>query len=236
MDNVKKYAIPIVIGVIILYFLLKMQTNGKSTTSTINRLVPLQGENNTQQVQRDQARVAGFQSLAGVAGQQIAKEAQQQSETLQFEGLKESLISGQEIERIKGGFARELGLQNLQAIFRQIEGQEEANRILSADRRYDTDAQLIAIDRMNTAQANLFNIQAENAFRTLMTQINAVGNVGTQFRNQSLERQGTILNALSSIWNQPRVYDYQTAFGGARPPTFLQQLTGAVRSFFPFGF
>lgn len=243
MNSIKQYIIPIVIGVVIIYFFLRLQKGSTSTTSTINRLVPLQGENNTQQVQRDAARTSAFSNLSQVAGQQIASEVQQQSDALQFEGLKESLISGQEIERIKTGLQRELGLQQLEGVIRAIEGEQEANRILSADRRYDIDAQLVAVDRMNAAQQSLFTLQAENAFRTLMAQIGAVGNIGQQYRGQSLERQGTILNALSAIWNQPRVYDYQTAFGGARPPTFLQQLGGfvgqagnAIRSVFPFGF
>lgn len=241
MDNIKKYAIPIVIGVIVIYFLLRTRQGSTSQTSTINRLVPLQGENNTTQVQRDAARVSAFSSLSQVAGQQIASEVQRQSNALQFEGLKESLISGQEIERIKTGLERELGLQRLQGVFRAIEGEEEANRILSADRRYDIDAQLLAVDRMNIAQQNLFTLQAENAFRTLMAQIGAVGDIGQQYRGQSLERQGTILNALSAIWGQPNVYNYQSAFGGPRPPTFLQQLGGfigqtgnVIRSIFPF--
>lgn len=239
-ENVKKYGIPIVIAIIVIYLVLRMSKGGQSSTSTINRLVPLQGENNTAQVQRDNARVSAFSALAQVAGQQIAKESQDQSTALQFEGLKESLISGQEIERIKSGLQRELGLFNLEAITRQIAGQEEANRILSADRRYDTDAQLIAVDRMRAAQESLFSLQAENALRTLQAQISAVSNIGQQYRGQSLERQGTILNALSSIWNQPRVYDYQTAFGGMRPPTLLQQLQGFISgvgsTFFPLGF
>jgi len=227
MDT-KKYIVPAIIGIVLIYVLYRAMQGNKSSTSMINRLVPLQGEQNTAQVQRDQARVNAFSNLAQVAGQQIASVTQKQSEALQFEGLKESLISGQEIERIKAGLQRELGLQGLQAITRQIEGQQEANRILSADRRYDTDAQLVAIDRMNAAQANLYTLQAENAFRTLMTQIGAVGQIGQQYRGQSLERQGTILNALSAIWNQPRVYDYQTAFGGMRPQPFLQQLGGFI--------
>lgn len=242
-ENIKKYGIPVVIGIIIIYFILRMQKGSTSTTSTINRLVPLQGETNTQQIQRDAARVNAFSSLAGVAGNQIAADLERQSQSLQFEGLKESLISGQEIERIKGGIQRELGLQQLEAIKTQIAGQEEANRILSADRRYDIDQQLVAQDRMFSAQQSLFSLQAEQAFRTLMTQINAVGNIGTQYRGQSLERQGTILNALSAIWNQPRVYDYQTAFGGARPPGFFNAgggfdtiTRGISRFFSPLGF
>ena len=227
-ENLKKYGIPIIIGIIVIYLVLRASKGSESSTSTINRLVPLQGEQNTTQIQRDQAKASAFNTLATVAGQQIASDAQKQSDALQFEGLKESLISGQEIERIKSGLQRELGLQNLDAIKTQVAGQLEANRILSADRRYDTDAQLLAIDRMNTAQASLFSAQAEAAYKTLMTQINAVGNIGTQYRNQSLERQGTILNALSAIWNQPGVYSYQSAFGGSRPPTFLQQLSGLL--------
>ncbi|MCI0613430.1 hypothetical protein L0244_10600 [bacterium] len=226
--NLKQYGVPIIVGIIVLYFVFKYANQETSSkTSTINRLVPI-GENNTAVQNRDTARVQAFSSLAQVAGQQITAGVTAQSEAKQLEGLSLSLISGQEIERIKSGLQRELGLQNLQSIFRQIEGQEEANRILSADRRYDIDAQLLASDRILQAQERTFSRQAEEAFRTLQAQISAVSSIGQQYRGQSLERQGTILNALSAIWGQPQVYNYQQAFGGPRPPTFLQQLQGFV--------
>jgi len=233
-ENLKKYAIPIIVGVVVLYLIFRTTKGSTSSTSTINRLIPI-GESNTQTVNRDQARVAAFSSLSQVAGQQISYEADKQrnltrlqGDQLSLEGLKYSLLSGQEVERIKAGLQRELGLQQLEGLIRQIAGQEEVYRINSADRRYDTDAQLMAIDRMNTAQMNLYNAQSENAFRTLMAQIEAVGQVGQQYRSQSLEGQGTILNALSAIWGQPRVYDYQSAFGGPRSVPILQQITGLI--------
>lgn len=218
MDTLKKYALPLVAVLVVLYFLTRLSKGGgQSSTSTINRLVPLQGENNTTQTQRDQARVQGFTALAGVAQSQIAAEAQDKQ-----------LAYGVNVENIKAGLQRELGLQNFNAIIRQIEGNEEAYRIASADRRYDIDQQMIASQRMLQAQENVASIQARSALDTLLAQIQAVQSVGQQYRGQSLERQGTILNALGGIWNQPRVYDYQTAFGGPRPPTFLQQLGGFI--------
>lgn len=218
MDTLKKYALPLIAVVVVFYLLTRLSKGGgQSSTSTINRLVPLQGENNTSQVQRDQARVQGFQALAGVAQSQIAAEAQDKQ-----------LAYGVNVENIKAGLQRELGLQNFRAIIRQIEGNEEAYRIESADRRYDIDQQMIASQRMLQAQENFASIQARSALDTLLAQIDAVQSVGQQYRGQSLERQGTILNALGGIWNQPRVYDYQTAFGGPRPPTFLQQLGGFI--------
>jgi uncharacterized MAPEG superfamily protein len=219
-DTLKKYAIPILIGVVVLYVVMRYARGGgsTSTTSTINRLVPLQGEQNTAQVARDQARVSAFSNLAGVAGQQIAAEAQAGQ-----------LSYGEKVENIKAGLQRELGLQGLEGLKLQIAGQEEVYRINSADRRYDTDAQLLASQRMATAQENMFSTQADLAFRTLMAQIGAVQSTAREYRGQSLERAGTYLNALSAIWNQPRVYDYQTSFGGPRGPSILQQITGLLQ-------
>jgi hypothetical protein len=72
-------------------------------------------------------------------------------------------------------------------------------------------------------------IQTQARKDEVANQISAVASVGQQYRNQSLERQGTILNALASIWGQ-NPYSYQEAFGGPRPPTFMQQLSGLVSS------
>lgn len=224
-QRIINYGVPIVVSVVVVYLVVKQSNSSTSTTSTINRLVPLSGENNTQAAQsRDAARVSAFSSLAQVAGQQISAEAQQQSEKTQLEGLMQTLTSGQEIEKIKSGLQRELGLQGLGALKMQLAGIDEANRVASADRRYDTDAQLMSIDRMASADRAMFGLQSDSALQMLKAQIAAVQSTGAEYRNQSLERAGTYLNALGSIWNQPGIYNYQSAFGGNRPPTFLQQL------------
>lgn len=226
-ETLKKWAIPIVAGIVMLYLLLRFSRggNGASQPRTSYVLQSSGGGDSGAPSARESSRIAGFQALTTAAGQEIASRAKKQSEDLQFAGLKESLISGQEIERIKSGLQIELGLQNLEGLTRQIAGQEEAYRIASADRRYDVDAQLAAVQRGYSAQETIFSLQARQAWDTLQAQIAAVSSAGQQYRNQSLERQGTILNALSSIWGQ-RPYSYTEAFGGPRPPTFLQQLGG----------
>lgn len=200
-------------------------------TRTINRLIPLAGENNTSPVNRDQARVEGFQALANIAGLQISSESQERQGGRELEGLRASLISGQEIERIKAGIQRELGLFDLDKVRSALAAEERAYQLSSADRRYDIDAQLLSADRALASNERLFGLREESAWRQLQAQIAAVGQVGQQFRGQSLERQGTILNALASIWGQ-RPYDYQSAFGGPRPPGFFQGLFGTLSSVF----
>lgn len=213
--------------VVVLYFLLK-GSQSTSSTSTINRLVPLQGENNSQLVGQvdSSAKAAMFSDLSRLV-----------SENLQLEGLKTTLLSGQETERIRAGIQKELGMQNLEAVRLQVDGTVEAQRVVSADRRYDTDMQLVAQDRILQAQKDVYATQANSQYQSLLAQIGAVQSVGSQYRNQSLERQGTILNALTSLWGQTP-YNYVDAFGGNRPPTFLQQLSSAInsgaRAFQPF--
>lgn len=228
-ESLKKWAIPIVAGLVILYLIFRFSKGGSASGQPrTSYILQSQGAGDAGAPSaRESSRIAGFQGLATVAGQKIAASAQRQSEELQLTGLKESLISGQEIERIKSGLQRELGLFNLDAIVRQIAGQEEAYRIASADRRYDVDAQLAAVQRGYQAQESLFTTQARAAWDTLQAQIAAVSSVGGQYRGASLERQGTVLNALASIWGQ-RPYSYTEAFGGPRPPPFLQQLGGFI--------
>lgn len=227
-ETLKKWALPVVGVIVVLYLLMRASRGGGSQPRTSYLLQSSGGGDASGAAQaKSAAQIAGFQALTTFAGQKLSAETQQKAQEAELTGLRETLTSGQEIERIKGGIQRELGLQNLEALSRQIAGQTEAYRIASADRRYDTDAQLAAIDRNAAAQANLFTMQSKAALDMLLTQINAVSSVGQQYRNQSLERQGTILNSLTGIWGQGQPYSYINAFGGPRPPTFLQQLASA---------
>lgn len=69
----------------------------------------------------------------------------------------------------------------------------------------------------------------------LDTKINALNQVSNTYRNQSLERQGTILNAYSNLFTGSAPYNYQDAFGGSRPPGILSQITGLLSALLPQG-
>ncbi len=64
----------------------------------------------------------------------------------------------------------------------------------------------------------------------LDTKIGTLNQVGNTYRNQSLERQGTILNAYSDLFTGNAPYNYQDSFGGAKPPGLLQQISGLVNA------
>lgn len=72
-------------------------------------------------------------------------------------------------------------------------------------------------------QETLYQADLANRLALMQQQIGAVNNVGITYRNQSLERQGTILNALSQIWGGGASYNYQSAFGKTNT-SILQQL------------
>lgn len=78
-------------------------------------------------------------------------------------------------------------------------------------------------------------LQNQAAKEQLDTKINTLNQVGNTYRNQSLERQGTILNAYSDLFTGNAPYNYVSAFGGPRPPTLLQQLTALAGTILPQG-
>lgn len=78
-------------------------------------------------------------------------------------------------------------------------------------------------------------LQNQAAKEQLDTKISTLNQVGNTYRNQSLERQGTILNAYSDLFTGNAPYNYVSAFGGPRPPTLLQQLTALASSILPQG-
>lgn len=78
-------------------------------------------------------------------------------------------------------------------------------------------------------------LQNQAAKEQLDTKINTLNQVGNTYRNQSLERQGTILNAYSDLFTGNAPYNYVSAFGGPRPPTLLQQIRALAGTLLPSG-
>jgi len=78
-------------------------------------------------------------------------------------------------------------------------------------------------------------LQNQAAKEQLDTKISTLNQVGNTYRNQSLERQGTILNAYSDLFTGNAPYNYVSAFGGPRPPTLLQQITALAGTLLPSG-
>lgn len=58
-------------------------------------------------------------------------------------------------------------------------------------------------------------------------QVSAVQSTAAQYKNNSLERQGTVLNALATMFGQSKPYNYVEAFGGTRGPSIFSQLLAA---------
>lgn len=71
--------------------------------------------------------------------------------------------------------------------------------------------------------------------KRLQLQVDSLASTANQYRNQSLERQGTILNSLTTLFTGQAPYTYQGAFGGPRPPTLLQQITALAGTILPQG-
>lgn len=89
--------------------------------------------------------------------------------------------------------------------------------------KYGLDSELQQYLAGLKSQETLYQADLANRLAQMQQQIAAVNGVGQTYRNQSLERQGTILNALSQIWGGGASYNYQSAFGKTNT-SILQQL------------
>lgn len=116
------------------------------------------------------------------------------------------------------GFDRDINLADIRS-----KSELESNKLKS-----ETELSL----QRDYLQSVLEQLNLENKFKSEQAalQVNTLNQVAQTYRNQSLERQGTILNAFTTTFNGQAPYNYQSAFGGTRPPTFLQQLTGFADS------
>jgi hypothetical protein len=95
--------------------------------------------------------------------------------------------------------------------------------------RYGLDLDLQKFIEGTRSQEFLYQEDFRNRLATEAQRIAAVKDVGLTYRNQSLERQGTILNALASALGQQPTYSYVSAFGGQRE-TFSGKLGAIVNA------
>jgi hypothetical protein len=216
----------IIIGVlgIVVFAIYKLSPR---TSQTIETLVPVgsvdKAPNEDNAVLRS-AQVSAFESLVGLGKTQTESTTALSLEDIRGKAMSESLryqsetaLSLAEIESglqeylasLQSETALGLGSQNLQLGLYQTDAQLEGLRIYGANRMAE-----------------------------ITQQIEAIQNAGLTYRNQSLERQGTILNALLSAGSRQPVYDYQNAFGGTRQTAsdIINSIGNAVGKVFKFGF
>src|SRR5215210_6629795 len=169
------------------------------------------------------AKLNAFTSLAGLGASQTNADLQRYQTDAQLEATREASrveVAGQgmqeRLQAIISGSA-----ERLQSIISgtQLQGNQQQVDLS----KYSIDRQLQQYLAGLGAQQSMYQADLANRLATIQTQIGAVNSVGQTYRNQSLERQGTILNALSHIWGGGSAYTYQNSFGKTNT-SVLQQL------------
>ncbi len=223
-------------GIAVVLFLINKLKPGES--QVISQIVPVgsinAGTGADSRIAFEANKTSAFQSLLGLGQTQQSAEIASKSfdNAVSLENIRASaslnlaskgserdiMLAGIERDRDVtiglAGFNRDLGLADvasktqLQLTAYQTEAQRQQQR-----------------DYLDSVLQQL-QIQTSADERRVQAQTAALNSAAITFRNQSLERQGTILNSLTTLFTGQAPYTYQSAFGGSRPPTFLQQLTG----------
>jgi len=198
------------------------------------------------------AKLNAFTSLAGLGASQTNADLQRYQTDAQLEATREAsrvevagqgmqerlqaIISGsaERLQSIISGTQLQGNQQQVDLSKYSIDSQERQAAAgydfqrfalpLNLDlSKYGIDTQLQQYLAGLGAQQSMYQADLANRLATIQTQIGAVNSVGQTYRNQSLERQGTILNALSQIWGGGSAYTYQNSFGKTNT-SVLQQL------------
>lgn len=222
------------IGLILVIWIVKKLQPGE--TQTVSQLVPVGNINVNPNADAHQAydanKTTAFLGVLELGKSQLAAQIQEKNIATQLplETIRADVANQQTAAQKTLGLAsfdRDLQLGGLSSKTAIQLAQLQTDSQLAAQRAVieSADAQL---------QAQLNARAAELAQAT-----SAINSAGITYRNQSLERQGTILNALTTLFTGQAPYSYQAAFGGTRPPTTLQQLFpqgigDTIKSFFSF--
>lgn len=201
-----------IIGIVVLYILSKLRSPEPQRVAEFVGSPTAQASPDVNLA--TQARASAFQALTQVAGAQTqANLARYQTDA----SLKATQIAADTSERTRSaelasqerisesGFSLQRYLAELQQAL-GLKGLDVQQATTQAGYQY---------------QENLYAQDLANRLALMQLQTGAIQNAAQTYRNQSLERQGTILNALTSLYGVGAPYSYQSAFGGPRPPGFF---------------
>lgn len=229
----KKTIIFGIIGVVLVIWLIKKLQPGE--TQTVSQLVPVGNINANPNADAHQAydanKTTAFLGVLDLGKSQLAAQIQNAN-----------IASQIPLEQIRAGVAnnqtqaqKEVGLASFDRDL-QLGGLTSKTAIALAQLQSDSQLaqQKAIVDAANTQlQAQLDARAAEQA-----NAINAINSASITYRNQSLERQGTILNALTTLFSGQAPYNYQNAFGKVNTPLiqqlFPQGIGGTIAGLFGF--
>jgi len=229
----KKTIIFGVIGIVLVIWLIKKLQPGE--TQTVTQLIPVGSvPNNANADSRqlfDTNKTGAFMGVLELGKAQLA--AQIQAQNIQSQIPLETIRA--DVAKNQTAAQREIGLASFDRDI-QLGGLSSKTAIQLA--QLQTDAQLAATRA--TVEAANQQLEAQLAARQAEMQqaANAISSAGITYRNQSLERQGTILNALTTLYTGQAPYTYQNAFGKVNKPLieqlFPQGIGGTLQSLFSF--
>lgn len=209
-----------VLGLVALYALSKVRSpEVQQVPEFVGSLTP-QASGGVDSGAREASRLGAFQALAGLGAAQTQAEVTRYQTNAQLEAT-----------RVQSSLAETLGLGEFSSRERMQRAEyEQRNKELPLTldlQRYGIDAQVRQFVEQLNSQKDLYALDFSNRQALQAQQIAAIERTAREYRNQSLERAGTYLNALQTAWNQGSTYNYQDAFGGPRPPSILSQLIQA---------
>ena len=214
----KKTIIFGIIGVVLVIWLIKKLQPGE--TQTVSQLVPVGNINANPNADAhtayDANKTTAFLGILDLGKSQLAAKVQSENVATQLplEQIRASVANTQTQAQ------KEVGLASFDRDL-QLGGLTSKTAIALAQLQSDSQLaqQQAVVNAANTQlQAQLDARAAEQA-----RAINAIDSSSITFRNQSLERQGTILNALTTLFTGQAPYNYQAAFGKVNTP-LIQQL------------
>lgn len=218
----KKTIIFGIVGVVLVIWLIKKLQPGE--TQTISQLVPVGNINanpnaDAHQVY-DQNKTTAFLGILELGKSQLAAKVQS-----------ENIATQLPLENVRADVARASFDRDL-----QLGGLSSKTAIQLA--QLQTDSQLSAQRALIESADAQLNAQLNARAKELEQATSAINSASITYRNQSLERQGTILNALTTLFTGQAPYNYQNAFGKVNKPLveqlFPQGIGGTLSNLFSF--
>ncbi len=198
----KQYLIIGGIAAIVIFAIYKLSPK---TSQTIQTLVPVgavDSGTNRDDSAFQSARLGALESLLSLGKTQTEADA-----ALGLEGIRSNAQSP--MLAVQSSTA--LALQSLESDLQLSLANVQSETALGLG------AQQLQLGRESIgAQLEGLRISGANRANEIEQRITAIQNAGITYRNQSLERQGSILNAILSSFGANPTYNYQSAFGGTR--------------------
>lgn len=204
-----------VVGLLVLIWIVKRMQPGE--TQVVSQLVPVGSVPNNSNVEvraiYDANKTQAFLGVLELGKSQVAARIQELNieSQLPLENVRADVA--------RSSFARDIDISKAQ-FARDIELGGLSSKTAIQLAQLQTDSELA----QTMAGVRAAEQQLEYQQQNLIAGTNAINYASNAFRKQSLERQGTILNALTTLYTGQAPYNYQSAMGGQRPPTFMQQL------------